>query len=134
MPTSVPANQRRSLFALIGDIPTLVTDLVKSELDQLKAEMLVKLKALGVGGGIIAGAAVIVLFAVGVFLTALVLALSLVMPGWLAALIVAVVLVVVAAGVGFIGYRILKQGIPPVPTTSINSLKKDLDMIKGMGK
>ena len=125
---------RRSLFALIGDIPTLVTDLVKGEIDQLKAELVVKLKALGVGAGIIAGAVVIVLFAVGVLLTAAVLALALVMPGWLAALIVAVLLIIAAGFVGLIGYRRLKLGLPPVPTTSINSLKKDLDTIKGMGK
>lgn len=134
LPKAAPGTPRRSLFALIGDIPTLVTDLVRGEIDQLKAEMIVKLKALGIGGGIIAGAVVIVLFAIGVLLTAAVLALSLIMPGWLAALIIAVVLIALAAVVGLIGYRTLKQGIPPVPTISIRSLKKDLETIKGMGK
>ncbi|MBC7518488.1 MAG: phage holin family protein [Microbacteriaceae bacterium] len=125
---------RRSLFALIGDIPTLVTDLVKGEIDQLKAELIVKFKALGIGAGIIVGAVVILLFAVGVLLTSAVLALALVMPGWLAALLVAVVLIIAAGLVGLVGYRRLKLGLPPVPTTSINSVKKDLDTIKGMGK
>ena len=111
-----------------------MADLVKGEIDQLKAELIVKLKALGIGAGVIAAAAVILLFAVGVLLTAAVLALALVMPGWLAALLVAVVLIATAGFVGLIGFRRLKTGLPPVPTTSINSLKRDLDTIKGMGK
>ena len=126
------AKQKKSLFTLIGDIPTLITDLVKAEIEQLKGEMIVKIKALGIGGGLLAGAAVILLFMIGVLLTSAVLALALVMPGWLAALIVAFVLLIAAAIVGFIGYKKLKEGLPPTPTTTIESLKKDVDTIKGM--
>ncbi len=131
--TTTPV-KKRSLFTLIGDIPTLVTDLVKAEIDQLKAEMIVKLKALGIGGGLIVVAAVILLFMVGVLLTAAVLALSLVMPGWLAALLVALILLITAAIVGFVGYKKLMGGIPPVPADTIASVKKDIDTIKGMAK
>ncbi len=126
------AKQKKSLFTLIGDIPTLITDLVKAEIEQLKGEMIVKIKALGIGGGLLAGAAVILLFMVGVLLTSAVLALALVMPGWLAALVVAFVLLIAAAIVGFIGYKKLKEGLPPTPTVTISSLKKDVDTIKGM--
>lgn len=128
------ATPKRSLFQLIGDLPTLVTDLVKGEIEQLKAEMIGKLKALGVGGGLIAGAAVILLFMVGVLLTAAILALSLVMPGWLAALLVALLLLIVAAIVGFIGYKKLMSGMPPVPEGTIESVKKDIETIKGMAQ
>lgn len=126
------AKQKKSLFTLIGDIPTLITDLVKAEIEQLKGEMIVKIKALGIGGGLLAGAAVILLFMIGVLLTSAVLALALVMPGWLAALVVAFVLLIAAAIVGFIGYKKLKEGLPPTPTVTISSLKKDVDTIKGM--
>lgn len=126
--------QNRSLFQLIGDIPTLVTDLVKGEIDQLKAEMIVKLKALGIGGGLLAGAALILLFMFGVLLTAAVLGLATVMPGWLAALLVALLLLIIAVIVGLIGYRKLKGGIPPVPQQTIRSLKRDIDTVKGMAK
>ena len=129
-----PSSEKRSLFKLISDVPTLVTDLVKGEIDQLKAEMIVKLKALGIGGGLIAAAAVILLFMVGVLLTAAVLALALVMPPWLAALLVAFILLVVAGIIGWVGYVKLKGGIPPVPTSTISSLKKDIDTIKGMAQ
>lgn len=126
--------QKRSLFQLIGDIPSLVTELVKGEIDQLKAEMIVKLKALGIGGGLLAGAGVILLFMVGVLLTAAVLGLATVMPGWLAALLVALLLLIIAAIVGLIGYRKLKGGIPPIPEQTITSVKKDINTVKGMAK
>lgn len=123
---------KRSLFQLIGDLPTLITDLVKGEIAQLKAEMIVKLKALGIGGGLIAGAAVILLYVFGVLLTAAILALALVMPGWLAALVVALVLLIVAGIIGFVGYKKLMGGIPPIPERTIASVKKDISTIKGM--
>lgn len=129
-----PIRPKRSLFALLADIPTLVTDLVTAEIEQLKAELTRKFKALGIGAGLLAGAAVVLLFMVGVLLTAAILALSLVMPGWLAALLMALVLLIIAAILGWIGYLRLKAGMPPLPTESIESLKKDINVIRGMGK
>ncbi|MEO8093584.1 MAG: phage holin family protein [Pseudolysinimonas sp.] len=131
MPTTP---RKRSLVELITSIPTLVTDLVSREIELLKAEMIAKLKALGIGAGLIAVALVFVLGMLGVLLTAAILALSLVMPGWLAALLVAAVLLVIAAILGLIGYRVLKKGIPPLPTESIDSLQRDYRAIKGIGK
>lgn len=123
--------RKRSLFQLIADVPKLVSDLVAAEIEQLKAEMMAKLKALGIGAGLIAGAAVVLLFMVGVLLTAAILALSLVMPGWLAALLVALVLLIIAAILGLIGYRKLEKGMPPVPERTIDSVKDDIDVIRG---
>lgn len=125
---------KRSLLALIADLPGLVSDLIAAEIEQLKEELKQKFTALGVGAGLIAGAAVVLLFMVGVLLTAAILALSLVMPGWLAALLVAVVLLLVAALLGWIGYRKLQAGIPPIPTETIASLQKDLNVVRGVGK
>ena len=129
-----PTRPKRSLLTLLTDLPDLVRDLIAAEIAQLKAELARKFTALGIGAGLIAGAAVVLLFMVGVLLTSAILALSLVMPGWLAALLVALVLLIIAALVGLIGYRKLKDGIPPVPTDTIDSLKKDLDVVTGVGK
>lgn len=131
---ATPAREKRSLFALIANLPTLVTELVTAEIDQLKAELARKFKALGIGAGLIAGAIVVVLFTVGVLLTAAILALALVMPGWLAALLIALVLLIVAALLALAGYRELKVGIPPLPTDSISSIKKDINVVRGVGK
>ena len=107
---------------------------MKGEIAQAKAEMIIKAKALGIGGGLIAGALVVLLYAFGVFLTAAVFGLAYVMPDWLAALVVAIFLVIVAAIVGFIGYKKLMAGIPPVPEGTIRSVKQDIRTIKGMVK
>jgi len=125
---------KKSIFALIGEIPTLVTDLVQREIELIKTEVIAKLKALGVGAGVIAAALFVLLAMLGVLLTAAILALSQVMPGWLAALLVAAVLLIIAGILGLIGYRILKKGIPPLPSESIDSLRRDLRAIQGIGK
>ena len=129
-----PPPRKRSLIELVTSIPTLVSDLVTREIELLKAEMVAKFKALGIGAGLIAGALIVLLGMLGVLLTAAILALSEIMPGWLAALLVAAVLLIIAVVVGLIGYSVLKKGIPPVPTESIDSLKRDYRAIKGMGK
>jgi membrane protein implicated in regulation of membrane protease activity len=120
--------------SLITDIPALIQELFHREVELLKAELFAKLKALGIGAGLLAGAGVVLLFMVGVLLTSAVMALSLVLPGWLAALIVAAFLLIVAGILALVGYRILKRGIPPVPTESIESLQKDYRAIRGIGK
>lgn len=126
--------KKRSLFQLVADVPTLVRELVAGEIELLKQEMITKLKALGIGAGLLLGAAIILLFMIGVLLTSAVLALGQVLPGWASALIIAGVLLVIAVIVGLIGYARLKKGIPPVPSETIRGLKKDLNVIKGVGK
>lgn len=133
-PQGPGAPRKRSVFALLADIPTLVTDLVQREIEFVKAELVAKLKALGAGAGLIVAALVVVLGMLGVLLTAVILALSQVMPGWLAALLVAAVLLIIAVVLGLIGYRILMRGVPPVPTEAIDSIRRDLRAIKGIGK
>lgn len=123
-----------SLMQLVTSIPTLVQELIQREIDLVKTEIITKLKSIGVGAGLILAAAIVLLGMLGVLLTAAILALSLVIPGWLAALLVAAGLLVIAVVVGLIGYAVLKRGIPPVPTESIDSLKKDVRAIKGIGK
>ena len=126
--------RKRSVFALLADIPTLVGDLVQREIALIKTEITAKLKALGIGIGLIAGALVVLLGMLGVLLTAAILALSQIMPGWLAALLVAAALLIVALIIGLIGVSILRRGIPPVPSESIDSLRRDLRAIRGIGK
>jgi len=131
---TAPSARKRSLFELIGDLPNQVSELVHREIELIKAEMTAKLKALGAGGGLLAVAVVVLLFMVGVLLTAAVLGLAEVMPGWAAALVVAGVLLIIAVVLGLIGYRVLKRGIPPVPNEAIDSLQRDLRAIRGIGK
>lgn len=136
MPETAPpaAPRKRSLLHLVTDLPGLVRELVQREVDLVKTEVIAKLKSLGVGAGLLAGAAVVLGFMIGVLLTAAILGLSAVMPGWLAALLVAAVLLVIAVVLGLVGYRVLMRGVPPVPTESLDSLQRDIRAIKGIGK
>ncbi|GAB3403392.1 hypothetical protein GCM10027515_14320 [Schumannella luteola] len=127
--------RKPSLVELVSGLPGQVTDLVHHEIELVKAEMIGKLKALGIGGGLILGAVGILLFMLGVLLTAAVLGLSETgLPGWASALIVAGVLLIAAAIVALIGWRKLKGGLPPVPTEAIDSLQRDLRVVKGIGR
>jgi tetrahydromethanopterin S-methyltransferase subunit C len=126
--------KKRSLLELLTEIPVLVRELVAGEIELLKQEMIRKLKALGVGAGLILGAVIVLLGVLGVLLTAGILALALVLPGWLAALLVAVLLLIIAGILALVGFRVLKKGIPPLPTNTIDGLKKDLNVIRGVGK
>jgi hypothetical protein len=58
------------------------------------------------------------------------LALALVLPAWLAALIVAIV-VAIAAGIAALGAKKkVAKAAPPVPTATVESVKKDVEEIK----
>jgi len=132
--TDTKDRRPRSLINLVGDIPRLVRELVQGEIALLKAELIGKAKVFAFSAIFLVLALVILLYAIGVLLTAAVLGLATVLPGWLAAIIVAVVLLIVAAILGFIGYKRLKKGLPPVPERTIDSVKDDINAVKGMGK
>ncbi|TXN29393.1 phage holin family protein [Lacisediminihabitans profunda] len=124
---------RRSLFALIADLPRLLAELVKDEFEQLKREMLDKLKHAGIGVGLFVAAGLFAFFLMAVLIAAAILGLAVVLPGWAAALIVAGLLLVIVAILAGIGVAQVKQGMPPAPTETIASVKKDVNAIKGIG-
>ena len=127
-------SKKRSLFALIADLPKLFGDLVREEIAQLKAEVTGKLKHAGIGIGMFAAAAVFALFALGVLIVAAVLGIAEALPAWLAALIVAVALLIITGILAIIGVAQLKRGVPPTPTLTIRSVKQDVNAVKGIGK
>ncbi len=134
MTTPDEGRSRRGLFALIADVPRLIVELLQAEIDALKAEFASKLKSAGIGAGLLVGAGVFAFFAALVLTAACVLALALVVPAWAAALIVGGALLVLAALIGLIGYQQLKRGVPPTPTHTIDSVKEDVRVIRGLKK
>jgi MFS family permease len=115
-------------------VPGLVGQLVRDELDQIKREITGKLKSLGIATGLFAAAAFFGFFLFAVLLAAAVLGLAEVFPGWLAALMVAGVLLIIVVILALVGVSRLKKGVPPLPEESIDSVKNDVRAIKGMGK
>ncbi|PYY36551.1 MULTISPECIES: phage holin family protein [unclassified Curtobacterium] len=131
--TDTRDRKSRSLFGLVKELPDLVKDLVKGEISLLKAEMIGKAKVFGVAAGILIAALVIVLYAIGVLLTAAVMGLATVMPAWLAALLLAVLMLIVAGILGLVGWKRLKKGLPIAPKRTIASVKNDVNAVKGLG-
>ncbi|CAN5545019.1 phage holin family protein [soil metagenome] len=128
------ATARKSLFSLIADLPRLVIGQVKNEMEQFKSELIAKLKHAGIGVGLFAAAGFLAFFLFAVLIAAAVLAFATIVPGWLAALIVAAILLVLVVILVLVGLRQVKQGVPPAPTETIKSVKKDVNVIKGLGK
>jgi hypothetical protein len=134
---ALPRERRRTTRGL-RPLPQLTRDataqlkrLLAAELALFKAEMAAKAKAAGIGIGLFVGALVFVFFALGVLITAAVFAFALIVPGWLAALIVAGILIVLAIIAALVGRALLKRGMPPVPDDLGPELKADAQALKG---
>lgn len=126
--------RKRSLFTLLGDLPGLLADLVRGEIEQLKKEMTDKLKAAGIGIGLLVFAAAFVFFTLTMLVVAAVAGLATVLPVWASALIVGGASLLLAAILAFIGVMSLRKGVPPAPTETIKSVKQDVTVITGTGK
>jgi predicted phage tail protein len=128
------STKKRSLFGLIADLPHLLSNLVKEEIEHLKDEMIAKLKHAGIGIGLFAGAGIFGFFLLATLLTAAILGFATLVPAWLAALIVAGFLLIITAILIAIGLAQVKRGVPPAPTETIKSVKLDVNAIKGIGR
>src|SRR5918994_2868299 len=82
----------RPIGDLVKQLSGQTSTLVKQEIDLAKAEMSEKASIAGKGAGLLGGAAVVGLLAAGALTACLILALGEVIPDWLAALIVALVM------------------------------------------
>jgi len=120
-----------TLGALVNDLTTEIPQLIRSEMKLAQAELAEKGKKAGLGIGLFGAAGVVALYGVGVLLAAIVLLLALAMDAWLAALIVAVILFVVAAVLAVVGKGQVKQATPAAPEKAIEGVKEDIATVKG---
>lgn len=123
---------RKSVFKLIGELPGLVSALIRDEIEQIKREAITRLKSAGIGIGLFAGAAVFLYFAAFPLLGAAVAGLATALPVWLSALIVGVVLLLIAVVLALIGLSRVRKGVPPVPKEAVDSVKDDVKAFKGV--
>jgi hypothetical protein len=123
---------RKSVFQLIGELPEIITRLIRDEIEQLKREAISRLKSAGIGVGLFVGAAVFLYFAAFPLLGAAVFGIAEALPLWLSALIVGVFLLLIAVVLALIGVSRLKKGVPPVPKEAVDSVKDDVKAFKGV--
>jgi Flp pilus assembly protein TadB len=123
-----PGNQ--SVAELIKQVSEESSRLLRSERRLAQAEMTQKAKTAGWASGPSGAAAVLGWFALGCLLATAILALALVLPAWLAALIVAVVVAIAAGIAALVAKKKVAEAAPPVPTDTVESVKKDVEEIK----
>jgi hypothetical protein len=130
-----PKEPKKGLFALIAELPALISTLIQGEIELLKKEVTTKLKQTGIGAGLLVGAGLFAFFAFFVLLAAAVAAIAEAgLPVWASALIIAGALLLITGILAALGVSLLKRGVPPTPDETIISVKKDVRAIKGTGK
>jgi uncharacterized membrane protein YqjE len=123
-------NDDRSTAELVQNLTELVPRLVREELALATTELRRKGKAAVGGAGLFGAAAVVGWFAVGALVATAVIALALVVPAWLAAAIVCLVLLVVAGVLALIGRGRMSGALPPAPELAIESVKDDFATVR----
>ncbi len=124
----------RSIAELVKRLSDQTATLVHQELDLAKAELIANGRKAGLGAGMFGGAGVLGLYAVGALTACVILALSSAVDGWLAALIVAVVYGAIAGVLALVGKNKVKEGVPPVPEQTVESVKEDVQWTKQRAK
>ncbi|GAB3873250.1 phage holin family protein [Dactylosporangium cerinum] len=127
--TAASANGHRSTAELVKLAAEQVSTLVRDELKLAQVELAQKGKRAGLGVGMFGGAGVVAFYGVGALLAAVIIALAAVMPAWLSALLVGVVLLAIAGILALLGKSQVSKAVPPVPQNAVASVRADIDTI-----
>lgn len=107
-----------------------LSDVVRSEMRLAQAEMKEKGKRAGFGGGMFGMAAIMGLLALWALVFAAIAGISVALPVWASALIVAGGLLLVAGVLALGGKHELGSAGSPKPEKTIDSVKADVDAIR----
>jgi len=128
-PTS-PDKAKASTADLVKDLSREVSTLVREEIALAKAELMQKGREAAAGAGMLLGAVVVGLAAVGGLTACLILILDAWMPSWLAAFLVTAAYVAVTATLAVYGKQRVSRAAPPAPERTIESVKEDVRWAK----
>ncbi|HET8604444.1 MAG TPA: phage holin family protein [Marmoricola sp.] len=115
---------------LLNRLSAQSTELVRKEIELAKVEVTEKAKHLGLGAGLFSTAGLLALYGLAAAIATAMIALALVLPWWLSALIVTVLLFVAAGVAALVGKKQVQQGSPPVPEHAIASTRLDVEEVK----
>src|SRR3954452_12828097 len=115
-----------SVSDLMQKLTEQTTSLARKEVELAKAEMALKGRRIGIGGGAFSGAGLLALFALGALTAAAILALATAVEAWLAAALVAVAYLIVAGALALVGRSKVKAATPPVPEAAMESVRQDI--------
>lgn len=123
--------EKKSFLSLLTDVPHLIAQLIRAELELLKTELMSKLKSIGIGLGLFVISISLILLALLLFIFAAVFALSLVVPLWAAALIAGGGVLLVALVIAGAGAAAMASTASPAPNETIESIRRDIRVIRG---
>jgi len=129
VPPDATDARERPIGDLVKDLAGQTSTLIRKEIELAQAELSQKGKVAGKGAGMLAGAAVAGLLALGALTTVLITLLDDVMPTPLAALIVTALWAVVALVLASAGRKSLQRATPPAPQT-VETVKEDIQWAK----
>jgi uncharacterized membrane protein YqjE len=121
--------RERPIGELVKDLSSQTSTLVRQELELARAELQQKGKLAGKGAGMLAGAAIAALLALGALTAGLVALLDTAMATWVAALIVMALWAIVALVLAKAGQTSLQKATPPAPQT-VETVKEDIQWAK----
>lgn len=135
VPESVPVSSRDgqagspSVGQLLTELSEQTSRLVRDELQLAQVELKETVKHAGMGAGMFSAAGLLALYGFGVLIATGIIALALLLPWWLSALIVAVVLLLVAAILALVGKKQIQQA-SPTPERTVKNVKRDVATVK----
>jgi Flp pilus assembly protein TadB len=118
-----------SIGELMGQLSAQTSRLVRDEMRLAQKELQQSVKHAGVGAGLISAAGLLAVIGLMTLIAAAVAALTLVLPVWAAAVIVAVVLFI-GAGIAALFSRKQAEEIAPPVAESAESVKADIKELK----
>jgi uncharacterized membrane protein YqjE len=129
---STPSSPKRDepIGALVKSLSDQMSLLVRDELRLAQLELAAKGKKAGLGAGMFGGAGLFAFFGLAALITTAILALAGPLSPWLAALIVAAALFVVAGIAALAGKREVTQATPPVPEEAVAGVKQDVQTLR----
>jgi Flp pilus assembly protein TadB len=121
---------KRSMSELIRDLSEQSTRLMRQEAALAQAELTEKGVQAGLGIGLFGAAAILALYGLGALTAAGILLLSTATKPWVAAVIVAGGVLIVAGAVALMARARLARIAPPVPEATIKTAKQDVETIR----
>jgi hypothetical protein len=121
----------RSVGRIVGDLTSEVAHLARVEAQLAAREIADKAKQGAAGGGMFAVAGAMALYGGAAFALAAGIALALVWPAWLAAIVVGVLLFAVAGIAALAGRSMIRRAMPPIPDETIEHAREDAQALRG---
>ncbi len=123
------AQGSRSTTELLQRLADQISRLLRQELQLARLELAEKGRRTGLGAGLLGAAGLVALYGLAALVAAAILLLATAMPAWLAALVVALVLLALGGVLALVGRGQVRQATPPLPEQALAGIKADVDVI-----